>query len=179
MPPATPVAYWDAGDVFFQSRLEPLWELVRAHPGTLLAAREPSGYPDNPAVVQWTETIIDPAARRDAQRTVFHRPFLNSGFLAGTLSECFETTEHWYNTPKLAGSGDPGDQLALNVYCHSHPEVWREISESWNYCLWGRNRKTYYRKEDGRFVDARGLPIHVVHGYAQTLHSVSIRCKLF
>ena len=30
LPPAMPVAYWDAGDVIFQSRLEPLWELVRS-----------------------------------------------------------------------------------------------------------------------------------------------------
>ena len=29
LPPATPVAYWDAGDILFQSPLVLLWELVR------------------------------------------------------------------------------------------------------------------------------------------------------
>ena len=137
--------------------------------------REPSGHPENPAVVQWTETISDPAARRDAQQVLFHRPFLNSGFLAGSaaaLTKYFETAAQWYATPKLAGTGDPGDQLALNVYCHSHSDAWQEISETWNYCLWGRRPGTFHCGADGRFIDVRGVPIHVVHGDAQTLDSI-------
>jgi hypothetical protein len=79
----------------------------------------------------------------------------------------------------LAGSGDPGDQMALNVYCHSRPEAWHEIPESWNYCLWGRSRKTSYRREDGRYDDVRGVPIHVLHGNARTLDAVPFRRKPF
>lgn len=176
LPPATPVAYWDAGDVIFQSRLQALWSLVRAHPNKILAAREPSGYPDNPVLVQWTEGITDPASRRDAQRIIFPRPFINGGFLAGaasTLTKYFEIAAQLYDTPKLAGCGDLTDQLALNLLCHSRPEAWQEIPESWNYCLWGR--KTCYRREDGRYVDARGVPIHIVHGNAHTLDAVPVR----
>jgi hypothetical protein len=172
LPPESPVAYWDAGDIIFQGSLQPLWELVRAYPDKLLAAREPTSHPENGAVAVWTESISDPAARREAQQTIFHRPFINSGFLAGdagTLAKYFQTVSNWYDSPKLAGSIDWGDQLALNVYCHSLPEVWQEIPESWNYCLWGRNRKTCHRRGDGRYVDVRGVPIHVVHGNAQTL----------
>jgi hypothetical protein len=182
LPPATPVAYWDAGDVIFQGRLQPLWEMLRIHPGKLLAVREPSGHPDNSAVIAWTESIADPAARRDAQQTIFHRPFLNSGFLAGAasaLATYFHTVANWYDTPKLAGSRDWGDQLALNVYCHSRPEAWHEIPESWNYCLWRRNRKACHRREDGQYVDVRGVPIHVVHGNAHTLDVAPFRRKPF
>src|SRR5260221_8222051 len=35
LPPATPVAYWDAADVVFQASLQPLWEMVRANPDKL------------------------------------------------------------------------------------------------------------------------------------------------
>ena len=50
--PETFVAYWDAGDVIFQAKLEPLWRLLEQSPGKVLAVREPSGHPDNPAVAQ-------------------------------------------------------------------------------------------------------------------------------
>ena len=176
LPPSTPVAYWDAGDVIFQSQLKPLWELVRANPHQLLAAREPSGYPENPVVVLWTESIIDPESRRYAHQTIFQRPFLNSGFVAGTasaLTTYFEMAARWYDTAKLSGTTDPGDQLALNLYCHSHSDAWHEIPESWNYCLWGR--KTCYRRDDGRYIDSRGVPIHVVHGNAHSLDAVPVR----
>jgi hypothetical protein len=178
LPSTTPIAYWDAGDVIFQAQLQQLWELIRTHRGELLAVREPSGYPDNPAVRQWTETITDPEARCDAQRKIYDRPFINSGFLAASasvLTEYFETTAKWYDSPKLAGSVDPGDQMALNLYCHSRPDVWREIPESWNYCLWGRDRNMYYRDENGKYVDVRGVPICIVHGNAQTFKTVPLR----
>jgi GT2 family glycosyltransferase/tetratricopeptide (TPR) repeat protein/2-polyprenyl-3-methyl-5-hydroxy-6-metoxy-1,4-benzoquinol methylase len=170
LPAVTPVAYWDAGDVIFQSRLQPLWKLVGSHPNEILAVREPSGYPENPVVVQWTENITDATARCEAQQMLFHNPFLNAGFLAGrasVLAKYFETAAKWYSSPKLAGTTDPCDQTALNLFCHSRPEAWHEISDSWNYCLWGRI--TCYRREDGRYVDVLGVPIHVVHGNAHTL----------
>jgi hypothetical protein len=182
LPPAMPVAYWDAGDVIFQSRLEPLWELVRAHPDKLLAAREPSGYPENPAVAKWTQSISDPEARRAAQKSIYHRAFLNGGFAAGTaaaMTKYFRTVANWYDKPTLCGSKDWGDQLALNVYCHSDPESWQEISESWNYCLCRRNRTTMYRREDGRYIDVRGVPIKVVHGNANSLSAAALRRKTF
>jgi hypothetical protein len=182
LPPMTPVAYWDAGDVIFQGRLQPLWELVRAHPDKLLAAREPSGHPDNPAVAKWTDSISDPVARRSAQKSIYCRAFLNGGFAAGTaaaMTKYFRTVANWYDTPKLHGSKDWGDQLALNVYCHSDPDCWQEIPESWNYCLCRRNRKTMYRREDGSYIDVRGVPIHVVHGNANTLGAAALRRKTF
>src|SRR3712207_9120729 len=54
-PDDTPVAYWDAGDVLFQGRLAPLWDLVRAHPEKVLAAREPVAIGASPAIVPWTD----------------------------------------------------------------------------------------------------------------------------
>ena len=91
------------------------------------------------------------------------------------MTKYFRTVANWYDMPKLRGSKDWGDQLALNVYCHSQPEVWHEIPESWNYCLCWRNRKTMYRREDGRYIDVRGVPINVVHGNANTLAAASFR----
>jgi hypothetical protein len=173
LPPETPIAYWDAGDVIFQSQLEPLWDLVCAHPNQLLAAREPSGYPENPVVQMWTNGITDDEARHHAQRMLFHGPFLNAGFLAGTagaLTRYFETAARWYHSRELTGTNDLCDQTALNLYCHSSPHLWHEIPESWNYCLWGRT--TCCRREDGAYIDTRGVPIHVVHGNAHTLDSV-------
>jgi hypothetical protein len=44
--PNTPVAYWDAADVYFQSSLVKLWELVRANSAKLLAVQEPKSHPE-------------------------------------------------------------------------------------------------------------------------------------
>src|SRR3954447_17904572 len=96
LPPATPLAYWDAGDVLFQSRLQPLWELVRAHPGKLLAACEPGG--DYIVDDVWTNSISDSQARRYVGQTIAGRPFINSDFLAGsasTLINYFDTVADW------------------------------------------------------------------------------------
>jgi hypothetical protein len=178
LPADTPVAYWDAGDVIFQASLKPLWDLTREHPDKILAVREPRGYPDNAAVASWTNSITDPASRRAVQQTIFHQPFLNSGFVAGTaraLNQYFTSVANWYDIPKLAGSHDWGDQLALNVYCHSNPDKWHEISESWDYCLCLRDRQSVYRDENGTYVDVRGVPIYAVHGNAHTLNAVPIR----
>jgi hypothetical protein len=181
MPAATPVAYWDAGDIVFQARLQPLWDLVRKHPDKLLAAREPCGYPANAAVAKWTQSISDPSARCAAQEVVYRNAFLNSGFAAGTagaISKYFRTVANWYDSPKLGGSKCWGDQLALNVYCHSQPDAWQEIPESWNYCLCLRDRKTMYRREDGRYIDVRGVAVNVVQGNANTLSAAAFRRKV-
>ena len=64
-PDNTPVAFWDAGDVLFQGRIDDLWGLVRAHPGELLVVPEPFRYPENPAISAWTSSIRDFKARRE------------------------------------------------------------------------------------------------------------------
>jgi hypothetical protein len=177
LPADAPVAYWDAGDVVFQGRLQPLWEIVRAYPDKILAVREPAGHPENRAVENWTQ-IADPAARRRTQDLLFNNPFLNSGFMAGTAQTLYEycrTATEWYDNGSLEVSADPLDQIAFNVYCHSNPDIWHEVPESWNYCLCLRDLSTVYRDENGKYIDVRGLPIYAVHGNARTLQTVRIR----
>jgi hypothetical protein len=94
---------------------------------------------------------------------------------ARSLLKYFSTVADWYRGPELAGSSDPGDQVALNLYCHSNPESWLEVPETWNYCLARRNLRFLYRDQDGRYVDIRGTPIYAVHGNAGTLNSVPVR----
>ena len=48
MDSATPVAYWDAGDVWFQAGLQPLWSTIAAHPDRLLAAPRAVRLPAEP-----------------------------------------------------------------------------------------------------------------------------------
>jgi hypothetical protein len=178
LPPATPIAYWDAGDVVFQARLAPLWSAVAKHPGKILAAPEPMTYSANRAMILWAESIADPAERRDVQRTLTPHQVLNSGFAAGSASAMktyFDVVARWYESPRLAGTTDPGDQLGLNVYCYTRPEAWQEVSEGWNYCLFGRPPKSCFRSEDGRYVDARGTSVYVVHGNARTLEAAPFR----
>ncbi len=62
-----------------------------------------------------------------------------------------------------------GDQVALNYYLHSNPEVWHEISDGWNYCIIFRDPRTYRIRTDGRVESAGGDPVHVVHGNGRTL----------
>jgi hypothetical protein len=63
LPPDTPVAYWDAGDVAFQGSLTNLWRTALEHPDRLLAVREPKGHPQNSAVAAWTLSIRDAPSR--------------------------------------------------------------------------------------------------------------------
>ncbi len=58
-PADTPVAYWDAGDVVFQDRIAPLWDLVRANPDRLLAVTEAIPYREGEVNWRWIETIQD------------------------------------------------------------------------------------------------------------------------
>ncbi|MGO9914875.1 MAG: glycosyltransferase family 2 protein [Isosphaeraceae bacterium] len=171
-PDETPVAYWDAGDVLFQASLEPLWKLVRAYPNQCLAAREPMGYPDNPVIVSWTNTIRDPSARRRAFELMSTHPHLNAGFVAGTASAMMrylKEADHLLNSPALHGVGPWGDQVAINVYCHSHPSAWIEVPDCWNYSLAGRSARTYRRFPNGCIESVNGSAVHVVHGNAGTL----------
>jgi hypothetical protein len=77
--------------------------------------------------------------------------------------------ERLLSSKALRGVGPWGDQVALNVYCHTHPTEWKEISPAWNYCLACRDRRLYRFTRTGRFERTDGQPIHVVHGTGGTL----------
>jgi hypothetical protein len=174
----TPVAYWDAGDVIIQTRLDELWSLVRANPDKLLAVREPHGHPKNLAVSAWTTSIHDAGCRKHAYDLLTTRPFLNSGFAAGTaasLMRYFQAAHRLMNSPALSGTSDWGDQTALNLYCHSGPENWQEVDEIWNYCLYARRKAEIRYDGRGRAVRYDGTLIAAVHGTAGTLRQFRIR----
>ncbi len=177
LPPQTPVAYWDAGDVVFQDRLEPLWRLTRQYPDKLLAVREPKGFPHNQAIFGWTLSIRHPAKRRRAFELFRSRPFLNSGFAAGTaaaMGRYFREANRLRHSADLRGTSDWGDQSALNLYCHSDQDRWQEIPEGWNYCVHDRGFREVQCLPSGRFVSSRNTPIHVVHGNARSLAKLAI-----
>jgi len=176
LPDDTPVAYWDAGDVIFQSSLAPLWDLVRAHPDILLAAQESKSYPVNPIIIPWMNHIIDPKSRKWTFDVIAAHPFLNSGFAAGTASAMLRYLREGDQLLKttLRGVGWWGDQVAMNLFCHTNPSRWREISETWNYALGGRDRWTYRFLGDGRVATSDGVPVRVAHGNAGTLGPAAI-----
>jgi hypothetical protein len=176
-PEDTPVAYWDAGDVVFQSNLTPLWQIVASHPDRLLAVAEPKGHPDNIAVYGWTRTIHDPQARQRAFQLLSTNPFLNSGFAAGTagtMLRYFSEADRLLHSKELRGTADWGDQTALNLYCHSDPNRWLQIEEGWNYCAHDRPRGEIHVRPDGRIVTASGTPVYVAHGNAKSLRKLEI-----
>lgn len=173
----TPVAYWDAGDVLFQESLKPLWELAAESPDQILAVREPFGYPINPVVMGWTETIRDPKSRNYAMDLFKRSPYLNSGFVASTarrFADYCRAADQLIRSPALIGSLDWGDQTALNLYCHSKPERWREIPDGWNYCLCGRSRDQFRILPDGRIASRNGSKIRAVHGNDKTLRHLEL-----
>ena len=176
-PAETPVAYWDAGDVLFQGRLAPLWDLVRAHPDRLLLAREPVEIGRSPMIAKWTRTIIDPANRRRATEVLSSNPYLNSGFAAGTagaFSHHLNEVRRLIDSGAVAGTLDWGDQTAINLYCHSNPDAWHEVPDAWNFCVALRDRKTYRIRQDGRLERTGGDPVHVIHATAGTLGAWSL-----
>ena len=171
-PEDTPVACWDAGDVIFQGRLAPLWDLVRAHPGQLLTTREQVVFLESPVVRGWVESIQDPDARKRAMGLFTGRPVLNGGFAAGTarvMLKYLREADHLRHSTALRGSTDWGDQTALNLYCHSHPQAWREIPTGWNYCLVGLGPSDFRVRPDGWAERLDGEPLQVVHGNGGTL----------
>lgn len=176
LPADTPVAYWDAGDVLFQGRLDSLWQQTRQHPDKILAAREPLGFPHNHAIRGWTRTIENPSMRRRAFELFASNPFLNSGFSAGTaraMSHYFREAVQLRST-SLRGTTDWGDQTALNLYCHSDPSRWAEVSSHWNYCVHDRQRGDVRVRPDGHVVNRSGQLIPVVHGNARSLTQFAI-----
>jgi hypothetical protein len=177
LPSETPLAYWDAADVVFQARLGPLWDLVRANPDRLLAARESLGILDNPMALEWVRSISDPTARRFAFDRLARRPYLNAGFAAGTaraMHRYFREASLLLRSPALRGSTDWGDQTALNLYCHTDPSRWREVPRGWNYALCRLHPRDVRMTPDGRVIVADGTPIHVAHGNAKMLPQVEL-----
>ena len=175
LPKQTPVAYWDAADVVFQGRLDPLWELTQSHPSQLLAVREPLGYPHNPAVHAWCTSISNAAKRREAFDLVFPSPFLNSGFGSGTAATMlryFRTADRIRNSSDVMGTTDWGDQLAMNLYCHREADRWKEVSATWNFCVLDRLHVRVAR--DGTILCDSQTPI-CVHGNGQSLPQLAIR----
>lgn len=176
-PSETPAAYWDAGDVIFQSSLGPLWDMVRTHPDKLLVAREPLHHPQNRAVASWTLSIHNPDSRRRVFDLLTTNPFLNAGFAAGTagtLTRYFREADRFVHSKALAGSSDWGDQTAMNLYCHSDPTRYQEVSDRWNFCLHNRDPNSYELTEDGRIRAGDGRAIHVVHGNASSLRKLDL-----
>ena len=82
-PPEKFVAYWDAGDVIFQTRVQAIWELVRKNPDKLLVAREPKSHPESPTVAAWTRGIIDSAARRESASSIISSAMAERRFCSG------------------------------------------------------------------------------------------------
>ena len=170
-PEDTPVAFWDAADVLFQGSLAPLWDLVRACPGKILAAREPVAVGASPVLGSWTATIRDPAERRRTFEIFMAHPFVNAGFAAGTarvFADYFRVANRLLDNA-LDGVGPWGDQVAMNRYIHERPGIWQEIPDAWNYCLACRDPRTYRFRPDGRVESRDGRPVYVVHGNGRTL----------
>ncbi|MCC9641943.1 glycosyltransferase family 2 protein [Rhodopirellula sp. JC740] len=177
LPKQTPLAYWDAGDVLFQGKLSPLWALARSNPTKILAVREPSGYPENPAIRGWTQTISDGSMRRQVFERFATNPFLNSGFAAGSaraMRGYFEEAVRLRASSSLRGTTDWGDQTALNLFCHSDPERWAEVPQEWNYCVHDRVRGEVRISPDGIVFDRNGKVPTVVHGNARSLRQFAI-----
>ena len=89
LPEDTPVAYWDAGDVVFQDRIAPLWDLVRANPERLLAVTEVNEFRAGTVNWRWVETIRNPATRPRALSLFKGSRVRKSGFAAGTARAMF------------------------------------------------------------------------------------------
>ncbi len=172
----TPVAYWDVADVLFQDSLKPLWELIAKSPEKLLAVAEPKGYPHNSVIPAWSLSIRDQAARARAFALLKSNPFLNSGFAAGsaaTMHAYFSRGEAMLNGPELRGTLDWGDQMALNIYCHSSPSRWISVDQRWNYCVHDRAVGEVFI-DAGRVRSKRHPHLAVIHGNARSLRQFGL-----
>jgi hypothetical protein len=172
----TPVAYWDVADVIFQDSLKPLWGLVAQNPKRLLAVAEPKGYPFNAVIPAWSLSIRDPASRARAFALLKSNPFLNSGFAAGSAAAMhayFRRGEAMLNGPELLGTADWGDQMALNIYCHSEPSRWKSIDQRWNYCVHDRSAGEVFIAA-GRVCSRRHPNLAVIHGNARSLRQFGL-----
>jgi glycosyltransferase involved in cell wall biosynthesis len=172
LPAQTPVAYWDVADVVFQKSLEPLWSEVRQQPNKLRAVIEPKSYPYNRIIRPWSLSIEDMQSRSKVFELLKANPFLNSGFAASTaatLTRYFDEAHRMRHGRELKGSSDWGDQMCLNVYCHTRPRDWQPISQMWNYCVHDRPPGYVVLNLQGKVSDVERNEIAVVHGNARSL----------
>ncbi len=177
-PTQTPVAYWDARDVKFQTSVAPIWQFVRENPDKMLVVHEPISHPENRAVAEWTLSILEPHFRRQVFGLLSQRPFLNAGFAAGTaeaLLHYLRESQRLRAEGTLRGSTDWGDQTTFNLYCHLNPQRWKAIDSGWNFCLCHRHLGRDYHvtspDRQGRFLvrHANGETVPVVHGNAGSM----------
>ena len=172
LPPGTPVAHWDAGDVVFQGPLGPLWDLARAFPDQALVVREPIAFFRNETAMEWVLAIDDLGASRDAFLRIARGTYVNGGFAAGTARAFFgylAETHRIRHSRSMAGSTDWSDQTALNIDFNTRPSRYRLIPDGWNYCLCARDPEDFRVARGGLVVSNDGAPVTVVHGNARTL----------
>lgn len=175
--PRTPVAYWDVADVVFQDSLAELWHVVRSTPHKIRAVIEPKSYPHNKVVAPWCLSIHHPVHRIQAFELLRSRPFLNSGFAAGTAGAMlayFTNATAMRHGPQLSGSTDWGDQMCLNLYCHQHPDLWCRIDQRWNYCVHDRAAGEVFISHSGMIQSRTGQRISAAHGNARSLRQFAI-----
>lgn len=164
LPPTTKVGSWDAGDVLFQSRLEPLWELLETSPKQVHACRETERI--RIALRRWILKVRSPHSQAWLQQISRGKPFLNAGGLAGTaqaMHEYYTLAAPLLDSPILHGTGG-WDQMALNVLrWHFRPDLIKLMDEDWNYCVNARDTAEY--AIDGRSIRSRKTRslIPVVH----------------
>jgi hypothetical protein len=177
VPSRTPVAYWDVADVIFQDSLNELWQEVRATPDRLLAVIEPKSYPQNKIIPAWSLTIRHPHYRHQAFELLKRSPFLNSGFAAGTaevMLRYFQRAVAMRNGPELSGTSDWGDQMCLNMYCHTNPDRWRPVDQRWNFCVHDRLPGEIRVTPNGIIESRKGTKISVAHGNARSLRQFGL-----
>jgi hypothetical protein len=75
---------------------------------------------------------------------------------------------------ELLGTSDWGDQMALNVYCHSDPSRWKTIDQRWNYCIHDRAVGEVYIGEGSRVRSKRHPHLAVIHGNARSLRQFGL-----
>jgi hypothetical protein len=173
----TLVAYWDVADVIFQDSLSDLWQEVTRSPDRLLAVKEPIGYPHNQVIPAWSLSIRSPSHRAYAFRLLRENVFLNSGFAAGTaaiMRRYFERASQMLAGHELNGTTDWGDQMALNIYCHSQPNLWRAVDQRWNYCVHDRPAGMVSVNPKGRIETRNGDRVSVAHGNARSLRQFAL-----
>ena len=179
-PEDTPVAYWDAPDILFQRPVAELWDLVRSRPDRLLVASEVLRFGGNEVADFWINTISDPEARRAALALVAGRHVFNSGFAAGTadtMRRCLLEIDRILHSPAIHGSTDWADQTALNLYLYGQPDVWSQVSSTWNYCLVGLRPGDFRVRSDGQIERSDGTLAHVVHGNGKTFGPRTLACS--
>lgn len=171
LPAATPVAYWDAGDIVFQNRLDEIWSTVRRNPCKLLLTRELLGHGENEAVYEWFDEMTNAEHREKVRSALGSAPVFNSGFLASTASHLTATLKDLDHIMKSMMDGPKWgkDQLALNYYHATQADACQEIDNAWNFTLCTRDPNELVVGDDGRAERSQGKPVHVIHGNDSTL----------